>query len=81
MRERTTHGTTTITLSIPVEGRDFFNKLAEDGYNRSFLMLGMTEVLQNLYRIHDRHPGGLPETIKTLKKATARPDFFEKLAG
>jgi len=71
-------GTTTITLSIPVEHREFFTELADNGYNRSYLMLGMSAVLQNLYKVHNQFPGGLPATIKVLKDASSRPDFFDK---
>jgi len=78
MKEKTVYGTTTITLSIPVEHREFFNELANDGYNRSYLMLGMSAILRNLYKVHTQFPGGLPATIRVLKKETAKADFFQK---
>jgi len=79
MSGKTSYGTTTITLSIPVEVREFYNELAGDGYNRSYLMLGMTAILRNLYKIHSSYPGGLPATIRLLKLETAKTDFFERL--
>ena len=78
MNRKAPYGTTTITLSIPAEERSFFDELAEDGYNRSFLMLGMTGILRNLYKVHIQFPGGLPATIRFLKEETAKADFFKK---
>ena len=78
MNRKALYGTTTITLSIPAEERSFFDELANDGYNRSFLMLGMTAILRNLYKVHIQFPGGLPATIRFLKEETAKPDFFRR---
>jgi hypothetical protein len=66
LNKRMKYGTTTITLSIPVESRSFFDDLAEDGYNRSYLMLKMTRILEILYRKHLTFPGGLPKAIDRL---------------
>jgi len=66
MNKRMKYGTTTITLSIPVESRSFFDELAEDGYNRSYLMLKMTRILEILYRKHTTFPGGLPKAVDRL---------------
>jgi len=73
--------TTTLTLCIPTDRIEFFNELAQLGYNRSFLMLGMSQVLESLFRVHNQFPGGLPEAIKALKKASARKDFFDQLSA
>jgi len=66
LNKRMKYGTTTITLSIPVESRAFFDELAEDGYNRSYLMLKMTRILEILYRKHLTFPGGLPKAVDRL---------------
>ena len=66
MSKRMKYGTTTITLSIPVESRSFFDELAENGYNRSFLMLKMTRILEIIYRKHQTFPGGLPKAVDRL---------------
>ena len=66
MNKRAKYGTTTITLSIPIESRSFFDELADDGYNRSYLMLKMTRILEILYREHQTFPGGLPKAVDRL---------------
>jgi len=66
LNKRMKYGTTTITLSIPVESRGFFDELAVDGYNRSYLMLKMTRILEILYRNHQTFPGGLPKAVDRL---------------
>ena len=76
MNKRMKYGTTTITLSIPVESRSFFDELAEDGYNRSYLMLKMTRILEILFREHQTFPGGLPKAVDRLMeiaKADLKP--------
>jgi hypothetical protein len=76
------YGTTTITLSIPVDSRTFYDELAEDGYNRSHLMLKMTRILEVLYRKHQTFPGGLPKAVDRLMEIaenefSPRPDRGE----
>ena len=66
MNKRIKHGTTTITLSIPKELKSFFDELAENGYNRSFLMHKMTKILVVLYRNRTTYPGGLHEALERL---------------
>jgi hypothetical protein len=68
MSKRTRHGTTTITLSIPTEKKAFFDELAENGYNRSFLMLKLTKMLHLLYDRRKTAPGGLHELADRLLK-------------
>jgi len=71
LNKRMKYGTTTITLSIPVESRSFFDELAVDGYNRSYLMLKMTRILEILYRKHQTFPGGLPKAVDRLIEIAA----------
>ena len=66
MNDKTKNGTTTITLSIPTEKKEFFKELAQKGYNRSFLMLKMTKVLEELYKNRDEFPGGLHGEVDLL---------------
>ena len=66
MNAKSKNGTTTITLSIPTEKKLFFNELAQNGYNRSFLMLKMTKVLEELYKNRDKFPGGLHSEVDLL---------------
>ena len=69
------HGTTTITLSIPTEMKSFFDEMADNGYNRSFLMLGMTKILKTMYEVRQDIKGGLHASIKQLA-AFARGGFL-----
>jgi hypothetical protein len=62
------HGTTTITLSIPTEMKGFFVELAQNGYNRSFLMLKMAKILKELYDRREDVPGGLHGSVDLLLK-------------
>ena len=68
MNKKMKHGTTTITLSIPTEMKSFFNDLAQNGYNRSFLMLKMAKVLRKLYDSRESAPGGLHGSVDMLLK-------------
>lgn len=55
---------TTITLSIPHETKLFLDQLAEDGYNRSSLMLKMINIISELYYTYPQIP--LPRGIEKL---------------
>lgn len=70
MSEKARKATTTITLSVPARERKFFDDLAEDGYNRSQLMLKMIRIMESLYVDHGTFPGGLPKAIDHLYKLT-----------
>lgn len=70
-------GTMTITLSLPKEWKHFFDKLAEDGYNRSQLFLKMARIIQHLEKYE--HPGGLPRLIEALTHLVASGDFEDYL--
>lgn len=55
---------TTITLSIPHETKLFLDQLADDGYNRSSLMLKMINIISELYYTNPQIP--LPRGIEKL---------------
>ena len=68
-------GTTTITLSIPTDLKTFFDELAEQGYNRSYLMLNMTRILQLLFQRRLIYPGGLHGAISCMLAGTRAGDL------
>ncbi len=70
------YGTMTLTLSIPREWKPFFDELADNGYNRSQLMLKMVRLLKILYRRQESYPGGLPKMIERLTKIAEHGDFL-----
>lgn len=47
---------TTITLSIPHETKLFLEQLADDGFNRSSLMLKMIKIIEELYYTYPQIP-------------------------
>ncbi len=49
MSRAKSHNNTTITLSIPWESKKFLDQLAEDGYNRSQLILKLIDTIQVVY--------------------------------
>ena len=65
MVKKTTHNNTTITLSMPPEVKVFLDQLAQDGYNRSNLMLKMIKTIQDLYDSYPQVP--LPRGIEQLQ--------------
>jgi hypothetical protein len=48
--------TTTITLSIPFPVKVFLDQLADDGFNRSALMLKLIDILHTLYYTYPQIP-------------------------
>jgi len=58
------YNNTTITLSIPHETKAFLDDLANDGYNRSSLMLKMIHIVHVLYYTYPSIP--LPRGIERL---------------
>ena len=75
--KKTKHGTTTITLSIPTDMKSFFDDLAGNGYNRSFLMLKMAKILEILYERRDNFPGGLHASVDLLLKRIREDDILD----
>ena len=69
----------TFTISLPNEWRPFFDQLAEDGYNRSGLMLKMVRMLRKLDAFQRDYPGGLPQLIEALTKVVDSGDFLRIL--
>ena len=59
-------GTTTITMSIPVELKTFFDDLSDNGFNRSYLLQRMTLILCELYNNQACYPGGLHGAVNNL---------------
>jgi len=57
---------TTITLSIPHETKVFLDRLAEDGFNRSSLMLKLVDILHMLYETYPQIP--LPRGLERLQE-------------
>ncbi len=66
MSKRNQYNNTTITLSIPHETKAFLDQLADDGYNRSNLMLKMINILHTLYFTYPGIP--LPRGIERLQE-------------
>ena len=64
MSRKDQYNNTTITLSIPHETKTFLDQLADDGYNRSNLMLKMINILHVLYYTYPQIP--LPRGIERL---------------
>jgi len=62
--EKKTFNNTTITLSIPHEVKTFLDRLADDGYNRSSLILKMINIVHVLYYTYPQIP--LPRGIERL---------------
>ena len=79
MNKKLKHGTTTLTLRIPTEMKSFFDELAENGYNRSFLMLKMAKVLRELYVERGNYPGGLHKSAEKLLQKAKRGELLDDL--
>ncbi len=78
MNKKLKHGTTTITLCIPTEMKSFFDDLAKNGYNRSFLMLKLTKVLQELYNRREQFPGGIHKAVDQLLYKVRKGEFISE---
>ena len=67
--KKPTHNNTTITVSVPFNVKDFLNKLASDGYNRSKLILAFLdglEVLDSEYQ-NVPLPRGIAQIVDQIK--------------
>ena len=60
--------TRTITLSVSVDDKAFFEELSEAGLNRSHLYKGLTEILRILWEQSDTYPGGIRCAVRDLAR-------------
>ncbi len=75
------HGnkTTTITLSMPHETKEFLDQLAVAGYNRSNLVLKLVGVIEELYKNYPTIPLplGVEHVVTMVKEGRLLPEFKE----